>query len=251
MKRGARSGAPRTWRLALIWAAAALLALAALVAGRINSLKAQGTPLAESCPASLVAGASDYHGLTLVLFLTSTLLVPACADDPPDKEMQQAQAAIDTARAAGANEYAHGEFAAAEDALKRAREAVGQRDYRLALNNALDSRDRAQTATKEAVEQQKTARADAQRALTEASTALADANARLKAAETAHKPARLLSDVRRSIADGDQALQKARAAFEAGHYHDVAKTLNDSNAHLAGVARELDGATGAAPRRRR
>ena len=191
------------------------------------------------------------RGLTLVLFLTSTLLVPACADDPPDKEMQQAQAAIDTARAAGANEYAHDEFAAAEDALKRAREAVGQRDYRLALNNALDSRDRAQTATKEAAEQQKTARADAERVIAAASAALAAAKAGLKAAETVHKPARMLSDARRSIADGDQALQKARAALEARRYHDVTKALNDSTAHLAGVARELDGATGAAPRRRR
>src|SRR5262249_40902955 len=36
----------------------------------------------------------------------------ACAD-PPEKEMQQAQGAIDAAKAAGADQYAHDEFTAA------------------------------------------------------------------------------------------------------------------------------------------
>ena len=78
----------------------------------------------------------------------------AACGDPPDKEMQQAQGAIDAARAAGADQYARDEFTAAEDALKRAHEAVDQRDYRQALNNALDARERAQTAAKEAVNKQ-------------------------------------------------------------------------------------------------
>ena len=70
----------------------------------------------------------------LVLFTT------ACGGDPPDKEMQQAQGAIDAARAAGAAVYATEELAAAQLALTRAEEAVSARDYRLALNHALDSR---------------------------------------------------------------------------------------------------------------
>ena len=70
----------------------------------------------------------------------------ACGGEPPDKEMQQAQGAIDAARAAGADQYAHEEFAAAQEALTHANEAVEQRDYRLALNHALDSRERAQNA---------------------------------------------------------------------------------------------------------
>jgi hypothetical protein len=191
------------------------------------------------------------RGLTLVLFLASTLLSPACADDPPDKEMREAQAAIDAARGAGADEFAHDEFAAAETTLAHAREAVQQRDYRLALNHALDSRERAQTAAKDAAVQQKSARADAQRALAAASTALAHAKARLKTAETAHKSTRTLADARRSIADGDEAVQKARAALDTGQYQDVTKALNDSAAHLAGAVPELDAAPGAAPRRRR
>ena len=71
----------------------------------------------------------------------------ACAE-PPDKEIQQAIGAIDAARAAGAAEYAAEDFTAAQDALTRANDAVELRDYRLALNHALDSRERAQNAAK-------------------------------------------------------------------------------------------------------
>jgi len=74
----------------------------------------------------------------------------ACAGDPPEKEMREAQSAIDTARAAGADRYARDEYSAAEDSLKKAQDAVAQRDYRLALNYALDSRERAQNSAREA-----------------------------------------------------------------------------------------------------
>jgi len=57
--------------------------------------------------------------------------------------MDQAQGALDAARAAGAERYATAEYQAAATALKNAQDAVAQRDYRLALNHALDSRERA------------------------------------------------------------------------------------------------------------
>src|SRR6476620_86081 len=92
----------------------------------------------------------------------------AACGDPPDKEMQQAQGAIDAARAAGADQHAREEFTAAEDALKRSHTAVDQRDYRQSLYAALDARERAQIATKESVNKKATARADATKALADA-----------------------------------------------------------------------------------
>src|SRR6185436_8216588 len=97
--------------------------------------------------------------LALSSFLVASLLTVACGDNPPQIEMQQAQSAIDAARTAGADEYAHDELAAAEGALVRARTAVEERDYRLALNNSLDSRERAQTAGAQAASQKAAARA--------------------------------------------------------------------------------------------
>src|SRR5947209_14527583 len=87
-------------------------------------------------------------------------MIAAACGEPPEREMQQAQGAIDAARAAGADAYAHTEFTAAQDALKQAREAAGQHDYQSALNHALDSRERAQNAAKEAADRKATARGD-------------------------------------------------------------------------------------------
>ena len=70
--------------------------------------------------------------------------------------MNQAQGAIDAARAAGAERFATAEFAAATDALKRSEDAVAAGDYRQALSHAIDSRERAQNAAKFAVEGQPT-----------------------------------------------------------------------------------------------
>ncbi|HEY6212441.1 MAG TPA: DUF4398 domain-containing protein, partial [Vicinamibacterales bacterium] len=97
------------------------------------------------------------------LVVPTTLAAIACAGDPPDKEIKQAQAAIDAARGAGADRYAKTEFAAAQDALKRATDAVADRDYRLALNHALDARERADAAAKQAADGKLVARADADR----------------------------------------------------------------------------------------
>jgi hypothetical protein len=165
--------------------------------------------------------------------------------------MQQAQGAIDAARAAGADDYAHDEFSAAEGALKHAREAVEQRDYRLALNNALDSRERAQNATKEAADQKAAARDEAQRALAATSAALTQTKARLKAAEAARASVRTLSEARRSVADVDKALQEARTAFDQGNYRDLTSVMKGSTARLAAADRDLDAAADPASRRRR
>jgi len=178
------------------------------------------------------------------------LTVSACGD-PPDKEIQQAQGAIDAAKAAGADLYARDEMAAAEKALKDANAAVGDRDYRLALNDALDAREHAQTAAKQASDGKAAARGDADRALRDANAALAETRARFKTAETAHVAPRTLADARRLIADGDATLQKARTAFSQGRYADVEDTIAGTTTRLLATARDLESAAAAGSRRRR
>src|SRR2546426_12660437 len=107
---------------------------------------------------------SGRRGLALSILMAATLATPACGE-PPDKELHDAQGAIDTARAAGADQWAHDQLAAAEEALRRAQDAVAQRDYRLALNHAIDSRERAQTAARESADRKAAVRTDADRAL--------------------------------------------------------------------------------------
>ena len=182
--------------------------------------------------------------------LTLALAASACGD-PPDKEIQQAQGAIDAARAAGADQYAHDELAAAAKSLKDANDAVNDRDYRLALNYALDAREHAQTAAKQAGDGKAAARADADRLLRDASQALAEARRGLTRAEAAHVAPRTLTDARRLIADGEATLQKARAAFQAGDYADVADTLAGTTTRLLATSRDLEGSAAAGTRRHR
>ena len=173
-------------------------------------------------------------------------LIAGCGDDPPNKELQQAQQAIDEARASGADRYSSDEFNAAQDAVKRAQAAVGARDYRQALNDALDARDRAQNASKDAVDKKAKAKVDADRALHDAALAIVDARAKLRTAESAHRvPPRVLVPVRRDITDAETHVQEARTAFDGGDYLSALQTLNASMKQLNDTVKTLQG--GAAP----
>jgi hypothetical protein len=185
-----------------------------------------------------------------LLLLITLLLVPACGADPPEKELQQAQSAIDAARTAGANDYAHGELAAAEQALKNAREAVDDRDYRLALTSALDSRARAENASTQAADQKAAAHTAAEKLLGATSTALARAHGRLKTASAARPAPRNLSAIRRTLETADRDVQEARTTFAASDYPATIKTLKDVNARLTDVERDLE-ASSPAPARRK
>ena len=175
----------------------------------------------------------------------------AACTDPPDKEMQQAQGAIDAARAAGADQYAREEFTAAEDALKRARDAVDQRDYRQALNDALDARERAQTAAKDTVNKKATARADADKAIAEAAAALADAHAKIKSAEGSRATSKAAAGAARAVDQHDAQVQEARAAFDRGDYLAAIDKAHAATASLRAVVKDRETAPVPAGRRRR
>jgi flagellar hook-basal body complex protein FliE len=185
-----------------------------------------------------------------VVAMVASLLGSACGS-PPEKEMRQAQEAVDAARAAGADQYAHDEFAAAEASLKGAQDAVAQRDYRLALNHALDSRERAQNALQQTADHKAAARGDADRALADVMAALNDAHTRLETAERARVPPRTLAEPRRTITDAETAVQKARALYRDGDYLGTIDTARPVTPRLHATVHALDSAIPPPPRRRR
>ena len=192
--------------------------------------------------------ASRRTALFVVCFTVLTCL--ACGD-PPTKELQQAQRAIDAARASGADRYAREEFAAAEASLKSANDAVEQRDYRLALNRALDAEARAQSAAGDAETRKAATRADADKTLKGGAAALARAQAKLRAAEVAGARPRVVAPARRAIAAGDRSLQEARTAFGSGDYLAARDAAQGAITRLTETARDLESATPAPVRRRR
>jgi hypothetical protein len=162
--------------------------------------------------------------------------------------MNQAQGAIDAARVASADRFAAAEFAAAVDALARAEQAAGAGDYRLSLSLAIDSRERAQNATRMAAEARANSRGEAERAISEAATLVQRARTRLK--EPAIAPLNLRAP-RQTIDTAEKVLQEARAALKKEDYPAVKTALGGITAELQAALSAIDAAAGPAPARRK
>ncbi len=184
------------------------------------------------------------------ILAAAAILTSACGGEPPDKEMQQAQGAIDAARGARADRYAADELAAAEDALKRAHEAASQRDYRLALNNALDSRDRAQNSAKLAAVAIAAARVEASRALSGASALVTSAQNAVKQADPVRARGQLVA-ARQAIPDAEKRLQEARTHFDKGDFSEAMASAAAVTKALTTVVTDLEAPATPASRRRR
>ena len=154
-----------------------------------------------------------------VAWLTITLAAAACGT-PPHKEMDQAQGAIDAARAAGAERYAPTEYAAARTALTEANDAVTQRDYRLALNHALESREQAQNAARTAADTRARLRGDAERSYAEVNSLIVQTRNQLGTLP----PARARRAKQALTLYGEE-VQKAGKAIQAEDYEGAQRML--------------------------
>jgi hypothetical protein len=179
---------------------------------------------------------------SLVLVVSVVAMLAAGCSEPPSKEMHQAQGAIDAAKAAGAEQYASDELQSAVDALAQYEAAVAASDYRLALAHALDSRERAQSAAKAAVDARARARGDAERELAEAIAIVERARTRLKNPTVLKLPRRLLASAENVIAAQAASLQEARAALDEEDYEGVQKTAMEAAERIQAELEALDAA---------
>jgi hypothetical protein len=180
-------------------------------------------------------------------WLLVAVLTAACGT-PPNKEMDQAQGAIDAARAAGADRYAAQEFEGATASLQAAHDAVAQRDYRLALNHALESRERAQNAAREAADTRARLRGEVERAMAEVDALLAQARMRVDAAAGARVPRRTIADLRDTLAGVDDDVQEARAGIQAEEYTQAQAALAGLKTRIEEVLARLETASPGRPR---
>ena len=184
-------------------------------------------------------------------FALLVALVAAGCAEPPRKEMDRAQGAIEAARAAGAAQFATTELQGAEEALKRSEEASVQRDFRLALDRALDSFARAQAAAKLAGEGRAKARGDAERALGELRTAITAAEARFKEPAVEKLPRRATEAPRATIAHAKKVLQEARSPLEKDDYGAVMTAVAEQNARVREALAAIDAALAPPPPRKK
>lgn len=190
--------------------------------------------------------------MSRLAWLLVLLFVAACAS-PPNKEMDQAQGAIDAARAAGADRYAASTYAAATEALRNANDAVAQRDYRLALNHALESREQAQNAAREGAENRARLRGEIERSMAEVAALMAQASTRLEAArKTPRAQRRTLDQAAATIASVNEAVQKAGEAIKGDDYVSARPALDGVKERIEEAMAAIDEAVSPpAPRRRR
>jgi hypothetical protein len=179
----------------------------------------------------------------LLLLLAS--LLSGCSE-PPDKEHQQAVGALEAARAAGAATYATAQFDDAQAALKRYDESVAQHDYRQALNNALEARDLAYDAAKQAANRKAELRSQADRMADELETLVTSATTRLSAAGRPAGPA--AARLRTARDAGRTSLQEARTRIQKQAYPDAIAGLTPAIEHLR---REMPAAEPVASKRRK
>jgi len=186
--------------------------------------------------------------------LLAACLTSGCKE-PPNKEIDQAQGAIDAARAAGAEQYAGTEFSAATAAMTRATDAVIANDYRMALNHALESRTQAQNAARAAAENRALVRGEVERTMAELAALLAQTDARFATAQRARVPRQAQQDARRTLAEINASVQKAGAALTASDYAAAQAALQGvmdrTEKMLASLASATSGARGRSPRPRK
>jgi hypothetical protein len=188
-------------------------------------------------------------GVARGALLVAVLVTISCAE-PPHKEMDQAQGAIDAARAAGAEQYAATEYTAATQALKQANDAVTERDYRLALNYALESREQAQNAARTAADTRAKLRGDVERSIAEAKALIAQAHARLDGPASAQIPRNARRNAQQRVKQLEGDLQKADAALQAERYMEADRLLTGVKQQIQSIITTITrGSSSQSPRR--
>jgi hypothetical protein len=188
-----------------------------------------------------------------LIAVIACVVVVACSD-PPTKEMNQAQGAIDAARAAGAEQYAPEEYRAAVGSLQKSHDAVTQKDYRLALNFALDARERAHDAARSGAERMAQVRSEAEQTIATLTAQVQVARTRLASGETAHVPSTITASSQQEIEHAQADLQNARSELTHQNYisaRDISRTALDRvRSTINTLNTAIDARTGHRPARR-
>ena len=166
--------------------------------------------------------------------------------------MNQAQGAIETARAAGADRYAPEEYGAAVAALEKSREMATQRDYRQALNFALDARERAVDAARSGAERMAQVRSEAETAVRSAAATLQIAQSRAKASGAPRAADKTPAPLRDAIAQAEKEMQEARSAIARQDYapaRDLARAIEQRVREAMTAAEQQPAKAGRKPAR--
>ena len=157
-----------------------------------------------------------------VLVIALGAILSACSA-PPEKERDQADAAISAARVADAPTYAPKELESALASLKAYDAAVALRDYRNALSHAIGARDSAYEAAKLAAERKAAARRDAERLIVDLEGLVIVARSRIASGPPLSPQA--VTRTRATVRQANSLLQEARSRLEKQDFKGVVTLL--------------------------
>lgn len=194
---------------------------------------------------------SPMHARALRFLALLVILVAASAcEDPPNRELHQAQGAIDAARAAGAEAFAPTELAAATTALDRARAAVEQSDYRQALSQALEAREQARAAARGAASEQARVRSEVDARIRDVDATVTALASRLAAPDVARLPRASLVGPEAGLEKARQQLASVREAVAVGDLLKAREAVVAIGPVLESTSSEIDAAVAAGEARR-
>ena len=185
------------------------------------------------------------------LIVVAMMVLLAGCSEPPQKEIDQAAAAVDFAHEAGADKYAAEEYAAAVSGLRKARASVEERDYRQALSYAIDARQRAQYAIGQAGEGKARAQHSTDALVTDVIARITQLLERLRAAQAARVPVKESRPTQAVAAAAQRALQEARTLIGAGNYEQAGEILSSVRKNIEDAVRKLEELLQRPPRKKR
>ncbi|MEQ1896490.1 MAG: hypothetical protein ABL971_03770 [Vicinamibacterales bacterium] len=159
---------------------------------------------------------------------------------PPTKEMDLARQAIEAARSAQAERYAPAELAAARTAIDKSAAAALNRDFKLALNHALDSHERAKTASSAATGAHRARRERLDASLSNVASTLASARTTVGAAARVRSSRRAAGRAEAALDTIDTDLQKARALVSEDDLDGADLLLNGVSTRIAQIVGALE-----------
>jgi hypothetical protein len=138
---------------------------------------------------------------------TVLLIFAAACAKSPQAEVDAAQAALDSAKAAEAAEYAPESLTAAEDAMAKLDAQAAVEAARVAATDAVAAKERARVAASEV--------------LTHANALLSEVSQMLAVAPAGKGTAMDIAALRGDLQSASQILQEAQQAFDAGRYNEA------------------------------
>lgn len=176
--------------------------------------------------------------LTMGLVLSLALVFVGCAQ-PPEEEINAAQAALDGAKRAEADIYAPEAYSAAKQALDDSRSKVEQKDFEGAKASALRAKEQADQAKSLADAAKPKVRDEAQALVARLTPVLSDAKSAAGNAPQGKGADEDLDQLRSDLGQAEASLSSAQNSLGAGKFKDALDQAKSADGKLSQVQASL------------